>query len=173
MNPYRLWREHGQALLAGTGLKAMELTDRGEALLLYIYREDLLGAKNGGLKILMYAFAAERSSGLYALHNSRRYLEQLVEFCKSTVVDGSGEALATIAAYIDLNPVRAGLVEDAALYPWSSAAAHSGMRHRDALLHMQAWQKEYTAERWVEVLLYSHPAISRRVAMAKEFGLEN
>jgi len=51
-------------------------------------KEDLLGAKNGGLKILMYAFAAERSSGLYALHNSRRYLEQLVEHCRKTVVDG-------------------------------------------------------------------------------------
>ena len=25
-------------------------------------------------------------------------------------------------------------------------------------------------ERWVEVLLHSHPAISRRVAMAEEFG---
>jgi STE24 endopeptidase len=32
---------------------------------------------------------------------------------------------------------------------------------------------EADPERWVEVLLYSHPAISRRVAMAKEFGLEN
>jgi STE24 endopeptidase len=28
-------------------------------------------------------------------------------------------------------------------------------------------------ERWVEVLLHSHPAISRRVAMASEFGLES
>jgi STE24 endopeptidase len=28
-------------------------------------------------------------------------------------------------------------------------------------------------ERWVEVLLYSHPAISRRVAMARQLGLEN
>jgi alkylation response protein AidB-like acyl-CoA dehydrogenase len=51
-------------------------------------KEDLLGTKNGGLKILMYAFAAERSSGLYALHNSRRYLEQLIEYCKNTVVGG-------------------------------------------------------------------------------------
>ncbi len=51
-------------------------------------KEDLLGAKNGGLKILMYAFAAERSSGLYALYNSRRYLEQLVEYCRNTLVDG-------------------------------------------------------------------------------------
>jgi STE24 endopeptidase len=32
---------------------------------------------------------------------------------------------------------------------------------------------EADPERWVEVLLYSHPAISRRVAMAKEFGLES
>jgi STE24 endopeptidase len=32
---------------------------------------------------------------------------------------------------------------------------------------------EADPERWVEVLLYSHPAISRRVAMAKEFGLVN
>jgi STE24 endopeptidase len=31
---------------------------------------------------------------------------------------------------------------------------------------------EADPERWVEVLLYSHPAISRRVAMAKEFGSE-
>jgi STE24 endopeptidase len=32
---------------------------------------------------------------------------------------------------------------------------------------------EADPERWVEVLLYSHPAISRRVAMASEFGLES
>ncbi len=70
-----------------------------------------------------------------------------------------GEHLWRAMVYVERNPVRAGLVEDAALYPWSSAAAHSGMRHRDALLHMQAWQKEYTAERWVEVL---------RVGLAEE-----
>ena len=51
-------------------------------------KEDLLGKKNGGLQILMYAFGAERSSGLYALHNSRRYLDQLVQYCRKTVVDG-------------------------------------------------------------------------------------
>lgn len=42
LNPYRLWKEHGTALLAGTGLKAMEMVDRGGSLLLYLYREDLL-----------------------------------------------------------------------------------------------------------------------------------
>jgi STE24 endopeptidase len=32
---------------------------------------------------------------------------------------------------------------------------------------------EADPERWVEVLLYSHPAISRRVAMAETFGRKN
>ena len=31
---------------------------------------------------------------------------------KSVLVEGSGDPLSTMAAYIDLNPVRAGLVED-------------------------------------------------------------
>lgn len=37
---------------------------------------------------------------------------------KSVVVDGAGEALATMAAYIDLNAVRAGMVEDPKDYRW-------------------------------------------------------
>ena len=32
--------------------------------------------------------------------------------------------LATALAYVDLNPVRAGLVGEPVQYPWSSAAAH-------------------------------------------------
>ena len=31
---------------------------------------------------------------------------------KSVLVEGSGDPLSTMAAYIDLNPVRAGLVDD-------------------------------------------------------------
>ncbi len=41
---------------------------------------------------------------------------------KSVLVDGCGEALATMAAYIDLNPVRAGIVMDPAEYRWSGYA---------------------------------------------------
>ena len=41
---------------------------------------------------------------------------------KSVLVEGSGTALATIAAYIDLNPVRAGLVKDPKDYRWSGYA---------------------------------------------------
>lgn len=42
LNPYRLWSEHGASLLAGTGLRAIEMIDRRDSLLLYLYREDLL-----------------------------------------------------------------------------------------------------------------------------------
>ncbi|BCS55342.1 DUF3793 family protein [Geobacter sp. SVR] len=42
LNPYRIWKTHGAALLSGSGLKVRELKDSGEALLVYLYREDLL-----------------------------------------------------------------------------------------------------------------------------------
>ena len=38
---------------------------------------------------------------------------------KSVLIGADGSALSTIAAYIDLNPVRAGLVANPALYRWS------------------------------------------------------
>ncbi len=38
---------------------------------------------------------------------------------KSVLVEGTGRTLATIAAYIDLNPVRAGIVQEPGLYRWS------------------------------------------------------
>lgn len=48
---------------------------------------------------------------------------------KSVLVEGAGAALATMAAYIDLNPVRAGLVSDPAEYRWCGyAAAVAGVK---------------------------------------------
>lgn len=41
--------------------------------------------------------------------------------------------LYTAVRYVELNPVRAGMVEKAEQYRWSSASAHCGLR-RDALL---------------------------------------
>ncbi|MFN0079035.1 MAG: transposase, partial [Prosthecobacter sp.] len=48
---------------------------------------------------------------------------------KSVMVEGKGEPLHTMAAYIDLNPVRAGLVADPKDYRWCGyAEAVSGSR---------------------------------------------
>ena len=49
---------------------------------------------------------------------------------KSVLVDGCGEALATMAAYIDLNPVRAGIVEDPGEYRWCGYAEATAGRRR-------------------------------------------
>lgn len=51
-------------------------------------KENLLGEKNGGRAIAMYAFGIERSYGLVVLHNARRYFEQLVQYCKETYSNG-------------------------------------------------------------------------------------
>ena len=41
---------------------------------------------------------------------------------RSVLIEGPGSALATVAAYIDLNPVRAGLVQDPKDYRWCGYA---------------------------------------------------
>ncbi|MDD2729205.1 transposase [Malikia sp.] len=47
---------------------------------------------------------------------------------RSTVID-SERYLLVCMAYIDLNPVRAGMVPAAELYPWSSHGHYIGLRH--------------------------------------------
>ena len=52
---------------------------------------------------------------------------------KSVLVEGAGHALATMAAYIDLNPVRAGLVNDPKDYRWSGYGEAMAGRKRAKL----------------------------------------
>jgi hypothetical protein len=48
---------------------------------------------------------------------------------KSVLVEGAGPALSVMAAYIDMNPVRAGLVSDPKDYRWcGNAAAVAGVK---------------------------------------------
>ena len=48
---------------------------------------------------------------------------------RSTIVQGEAVALAMVSAYIDLNPVRAGLVKDPKDYPWCGyTAALAGVK---------------------------------------------
>jgi REP element-mobilizing transposase RayT len=48
---------------------------------------------------------------------------------KSVLIEGAGHALSTMALYIELNPVRAGLVSDPAQYRWCGyAQAMAGVR---------------------------------------------
>ena len=63
----------------------------------------------------------QRFSTWYNQRNDRKGTLWEERF-KSVLVDGAGEALVTMAAYIDLNPVRAGLAKDPKDYRWSGYA---------------------------------------------------
>jgi putative transposase len=55
-------------------------------------------------------------------------------------------------AYVERNPVRAGLVSDAAHYRWSSIHAHTTNSDEDDLVELSQWESEYSPERWLQVL---------------------
>jgi REP element-mobilizing transposase RayT len=78
---------------------------------------------------------------------------------KSVIVE-SGAAARTIAAYIDLNPVRAGMVSDPADYRWSGygeavggGAKGNGKKSREGLVRACMSHKGigFEAEKWKEV----------------------
>jgi putative transposase len=55
--------------------------------------------------------------------------------------------------YTELNPVRAGLVAEAELWTWSSAATHCGAAAPTELLAMEPWRKQWDASSWKQYLL--------------------
>ena len=69
---------------------------------------------------------------------------------KSLIVEGCGHALLAVAAYIDLNPVRAGLVKDPKDYRWSGygEAVAGKMPARAGLTRLMAM--EGAAKNWGE-----------------------
>ncbi len=78
---------------------------------------------------------------------------------KSVIVE-SGVAARTMAAYIDLNPVRAGMVSDPADYRWSGygeavggGAKGNGKKSREGIVRACMSHKGtgFEAERWKEV----------------------
>ena len=79
---------------------------------------------------------------------------------KSVIVE-SGIAARTIAAYIDLNPVRAGMVKDPAEYRWSSygeavggGAKGNGKKAREGLVRVSLSHEGvgFEAERWKDAM---------------------
>jgi len=59
-----------------------------------------------------YMKAVKQRFSVWYNRNHQRYGTLWADRFKSVLVEGQGNALQTMAAYIDLNPVRAGLVKD-------------------------------------------------------------
>jgi putative transposase len=55
-------------------------------------------------------------------------------------------------AYIELNPVRAGIVANPADWEWSSARAHLTGEDHSGLLDMNLWRKHFDSCSWQEYL---------------------
>ena len=94
----------------------------------------------------------ERFSRWFNKRRGRRGTLWMDRF-KSVLVEGQGEALRTMAAYIDLNPVRAGLVKDPKDYRWCGyAEALGGSRRAQRGLckaigkPVDVWQRAGAAE---------------------------
>jgi putative transposase len=64
----------------------------------------------------------------------------------SCVVQPAG--VWAVMRYVELNPLRAGMVEQAVDYPWSSAAAHVSGRDASGLLDMDWWRREWCGGDW-------------------------
>jgi putative transposase len=99
------------------------------------------------------AHALRHAHGRYAAYwNARRFSTGHVwqgRFYSCPMEEGHlWEALR----YVELNPVRAGMVESAAHWKWSSAAAHCGAALADAMLEMERWRKRWTAPEWARYL---------------------
>lgn len=79
----------------------------------------------------------------------------------SSVLDGSH--LWAAVRYVERNPVRAGLVEHASDYKWSSAAAHCGLR-QDPLLTIPPIFQEFVDEwpSWLSVEDANHTKTFRK-----------
>ena len=58
--------------------------------------------------------------------------------------------------YVDLNPVRARLIDDACAYQWSSAAAHVHGVDREGLLDLEWWKELCPLNDWARALKESH-----------------
>ena len=87
----------------------------------------------------------------------------------SCPVDGPG--IWQVMAYIERNPVRAGLVESADDYVWSSARVHAAGTD-DGFLEMAAWRDCYTGTRWREALRHGvdEEALQDRLRVATRTG---
>jgi putative transposase len=98
----------------------------------------------------------KRTQSDYAQRLNRRHGRRCGHLWQSRFyscpVDGDG--VWAVLRYIELNPVRAGVVSQAEQSDWSSAPIHCGLQAEPALLSVVWWREQWTPERWRSVLAH-------------------
>ncbi len=103
----------------------------------------------------------QRTSRYYVQHFNQRYQHHGSIWqgrYRATLVDDEHYGLSCMR-YIEYNPVRAGLVEDPAAYPWSSYGANGLGEHSDLISECDAYLKlgashKHRAERYRQICTY-------------------
>jgi hypothetical protein len=124
--------EHLRILYSKTyvGLLRDELADLRQRGLEILAQQKVEALKKRFCELSLFVKEVkERFSRWFNKRRGRRGTLWMDRF-KSVLVEGQGEALRTMAAYIDLNPVRAGLVKDPKDYRWCGYAEALGGSRR-------------------------------------------
>ena len=89
-------------------------------------------------------FVKEIKQGFSRFYNRRHHRKGFFwsERFKSVIVD-NGETLINCLAYIDLNPVRAGIVGKPEAYRWCSLGYHAQTSNRNGFLSLDFGLKEF------------------------------
>ena len=101
-----------------------------------------------GLAIMMQCLQSEYARSLHARQDMLGHLWR--HHYDACVMDETHLGIAL--AYVELNPVRAGMTKTAIEYEWSSARAHTANAHPHALLHMKSFAKRFSFTDWSTIL---------------------
>ncbi len=76
----------------------------------------------------------------------------------------------SVMRYVELNPWRGGMIEEAVRYPWSSAAAHASGFDEYHILDMAWWRAEWPAGNWLAALRSDESATADDIRRATYTG---
>ncbi len=139
----RMTALYGRAHVAAM-VRQWEEWRKGGAAYLVEVEQDRLRARMGDVSAFVKTLKQRYSMSYNGRHGRRGTLWE--DRFKSVLVERGEQARATVAAYIDLNPVRAKLVEDPKDYRWSGygeACAGGGLAREGLVaVHDSRWLEQ-------------------------------
>jgi len=114
-------------------------------------------------------FVKEIKQGFSRYYNRRHHRKGFFwsERFKSVIVD-NGETLINCLAYIDLNPIRAGIVEKPEEYRWCSLGYHAQTHNRDRFLSTDFGLREFAVKSAKVRLAYYRRFVYEKGGLIKE-----
>jgi len=114
-------------------------------------------------------FVKEIKQGFSRYYNRRHHRKGFFwsERFKSVIVD-NGETLINCLAYIDLNPIRAGIVEKPEAYRWCSLGYHAQTNNQDRFLSTDFGLREFAFKSAKARLAHYRRFVYEKAGLIKE-----